>query len=194
MGNEQSAHRNVIFSSQLRLRDNRLRFSPHRFSVTPNASRPVAARNLKFQRGPKCLTRRIESPNRDSRIPAGPTVTRGIGIFVENLAPLFWPATSRMQATIASRHGAADAAGYRTCSGAKEHEPDHTEDQHGQSGRRREQSKHRRPGFGLAGFGRSFNDLLVLSQCHGALDSAGVNAFRQEVSKQRMIPGDVPGT
>jgi hypothetical protein len=55
-------------------------------------------------------------------------------------------------------------------SGAEEREPDHAEDQYRQPGRDGEEGKHRRPWFGLARFGRGFNDLALLSRCHGALD------------------------
>jgi len=53
----------------------------------------------------------------------------------------------------------------------EEHEPDHPEDEHGQSGRDREQREHRRPGLGLSRFRWGFDDPVLLSGCHGALDS-----------------------
>ena len=70
------------------------------------------------------------------------------------------------------------------------------QDQHRQSGRDGEQRKHRRAGFGLAGFGRGFDDLIMSSRCHGTLDSRMLlNAFlRPRISEgKRMMPCHVPG-
>jgi hypothetical protein len=66
-----------------------------------------------------------------------------------------------------------NAAIYRAfaSSGAEEHEPDHTENQHRESGGDKEERKHRWPRLGLSRFGWRFDDLALLSRCHGALDS-----------------------
>jgi len=56
-------------------------------------------------------------------------------------------------------------------SGAEKHKPDHAEDQYRQSGGDSEEGKHRGARFGLAGFGRGFDDAAIFSRCHGALDS-----------------------
>src|SRR5882672_10182117 len=74
-----------------------------------------------------------------------------------------------------------------SCSGAEEHKPDHAEDQHRQTGGYRQKGKHRRPGLGLTGFGRGFDDLVVSSRCHGALASLdlGKNARK---SLWRRVP------
>jgi len=53
----------------------------------------------------------------------------------------------------------------------EEHEPDHAEDQHGQPGRDRKQREHRWPRLGLSRLRRGFDDPVLLSGCHGALDS-----------------------
>src|ERR1700722_10329590 len=97
------------------------------------------------------------------------------------------------------RQGApACAAGCRTgTSGAKEREPDDAEDQHREAGRGREQGEHRRPGLGLACFGRGFDDLIMPSGCHGALDSfdsrkGPVDPCGITCACQRMIPDQVP--
>lgn len=82
-------------------------------------------------------------------------------------------------------------------SGAEEYEPDHAQDQHRESGRDSEQGKHRRAGFGLACFGRGFDDLIMSSRCHGALDSLMLlkcrEFLRRRVWGKRMIPCHVPG-
>jgi hypothetical protein len=56
-------------------------------------------------------------------------------------------------------------------SGPEEREPDRAEDQDRKAGGDDKQSKHRRSWFGLPRFGWRFDDLTVLSRCHGALDS-----------------------
>jgi hypothetical protein len=52
----------------------------------------------------------------------------------------------------------------------KEDEPEDAEDQHGKSRRDCEKREHRRSGFALPGLGRGFDDLTLLSRCHGSLD------------------------
>jgi hypothetical protein len=59
-------------------------------------------------------------------------------------------------------------------SGAEEHEPDHTEDQHSEAGGDKEESKYRWPRLGLPRFGWRFDDLALLSCCHDDLDSFDV--------------------
>jgi hypothetical protein len=61
-------------------------------------------------------------------------------------------------------------------SGAEEHEPDRAEDEDREPGRDGEEGKHRRPGLGLAGFGRGFDNLTILSRCHGALSIPSIAA------------------
>ena len=82
-------------------------------------------------------------------------------------------------------------------SGAEEHKPDGAEDQDRQPGRDGEEEKHGWPGLGLAGFSRGFDDPMILSRCHGALDSVAVAQTACPVLaasgiEQRMIPDDVP--
>jgi hypothetical protein len=83
-------------------------------------------------------------------------------------------------------------------SGAEEHEPDRAQDQYCETRRDSEEGKHRRAGFALACFGRDFDDLIMSSRCHGALDS--LMSLKTPVSscgimcrRKRMIPDDVPG-
>ena len=79
-------------------------------------------------------------------------------------------------------------------SGAKECEPDHAEDQDGEPGRDDEKGKNRRPGLGLACFGRGFDDPLILSRGHGSLGCLMAGPLcGTRFRKQRMIPNDVPG-
>jgi hypothetical protein len=82
--------------------------------------------------------------------------------------------------------------GYR--SGAEEHEPDDPEDQNRKPGRDGQEDKRRRARFGLACFGRSFDDLALLSGCHGALDSLmSRTPGGATVESRRMIANDVSG-
>ena len=83
------------------------------------------------------------------------------------------------------------AAGYRQCSGPKEHEPDEAQDQHREAGRDCKQGKHRRARFGLACFGRGFDDLIVFSGCHRT-SFVSVCDAGDTTRKQRMIGNDVP--
>src|SRR6266852_761420 len=83
-------------------------------------------------------------------------------------------------------------------SGAEEYEPDHAQDQHRESGRDSEQGKHRRAGFGLACFGRGFDDLIMSSRCHGTLDSLMLLKCPRvpaasPIRGKRVIPYHVPG-
>ena len=81
-------------------------------------------------------------------------------------------------------------------SGAEEHEPDHAQDQHRKPGRDREKGKHRRPGLGLAGFGRGFDDLIVPSALPWGprfLGVAAMPALRRHLSKATHDHADVPG-
>jgi hypothetical protein len=85
----------------------------------------------------------------------------------------FWPVASQAilllltLATIALQR--LRATGYCRCSGPKEHKPDDAQDQNCQAGGDCQQGKHRRTRFGLPCFGRSFDDLIALSGCHGDL-------------------------
>ena len=80
-------------------------------------------------------------------------------------------ATLKQQARVPGRGTRAcrTASQIRLRSGPEEHEPDHPEDQHRETGRDREQGKHRRPRLGPAGFPRGFDDLVVMFRCHGYL-------------------------
>jgi len=66
---------------------------------------------------------------------------------------------------------------------AEKYEPEHAEDQHGEAGRNRQKREHRRTGFGLPRFGRSFDDPMLLlrslSRCHGGLDFLGCRVTRR---------------
>jgi hypothetical protein len=55
-------------------------------------------------------------------------------------------------------------------SGTKKHEPENAEDQDGKSRGNRQEREHRRPRLCLPCFGRGFDDLTLLSRCHGGLD------------------------
>src|SRR3984893_8193392 len=69
-------------------------------------------------------------------------------------------------------------------SGAEEHEPDHAQDQYRKPGRDCKESENRWAGFGLAGLGRGFDDLTMLSGCHAALDSlVFASALRRHLCK-----------
>jgi hypothetical protein len=59
-------------------------------------------------------------------------------------------------------------------SSVEENEPDHTKDQHSEAGGDKEESKHRGSRLSLPRFGWRFDDLALLSCCHGALDSFDV--------------------
>jgi len=54
-------------------------------------------------------------------------------------------------------------------SGAEKHEPDDAEDQDREPGGSHQKRKHRRPGFGLTGLGRGFDNLAMSLPCHGNL-------------------------
>jgi hypothetical protein len=55
-------------------------------------------------------------------------------------------------------------------SGTKKHEPENAEDQDRKSRGNRQEREHRRPRLCLPCFGRGFDDLTLLSRCHGGLD------------------------
>jgi hypothetical protein len=68
-------------------------------------------------------------------------------------------------------------------SGAEKHEPERAEDQHREAGRNRQKREHRRTGFSLPRFGRSFDDLMLLLRSlwrsHGGLDFLGCRVARR---------------
>jgi hypothetical protein len=105
-----------------------------------------------------------------------------------------WPhAPMHLSPTLALRRGRAHA-GAGHLSGAEEREPDDAEDQYREPGRDSQQGEHRRPGLGLACFGRGFDDLTLLSGCHGALNFLmSRTPCGAKYREQRMNLDDVPG-
>jgi hypothetical protein len=86
-----------------------------------------------------------------------------------------------------------DLDGPRSLSGAKEHEPDHTQDQNGKAGGDYQEREHRRPGFGLPRLGRGFDDLTFVLHCHGSLNPlSGGAVFGRSTEGQRLISDHVP--
>lgn len=173
MGNEQSTHYNVTFSSLPDDTPIRLRFRRRSARIR------LATRNPALRRGTACLTRRIESPQIYGHT-ALATRSAETATSCGDQDPMPSLCSQVMQPIGVNLYHVSTL--WRTIrSSAKEHEPDDAKDQDRQPRRGREQSKHRRSRFGLTGISRSFDDLLVLSCYHGALDSAGVTAFRREV-------------
>ncbi len=81
-------------------------------------------------------------------------------------------------------------------SGSEEREPDRAEDQYRKAGGDDKQSQHRRSRLGLPRFGRRFDDLALLSRCHGALDflchAEAICSFGAGYRGQRVISDPVP--
>src|ERR1700676_1297471 len=93
--------------------------------------------------------------------------------------------------TTAPSHGwriCAPACGEPRALGAEEHKPDHAQDQDRKSGRDAQKGEHRRPGLGLAGLGRGFDDLAMLSRCHGALYSLTPGRFLSVPASSEATP------
>jgi hypothetical protein len=101
--------------------------------------------------GDHCSSRRRTEPKVGRFLPDCPVAERLPGLFL-----LFKPP-------------GCSGRGYR--SDAEEREPDGPENQYRKPGRDGQEGKHRRTRFGLACFGRGFDDPALWSRCHGALDS-----------------------